>query len=166
VDFFPSNINTAVDACVLCFHYTILILVSSIKSETIHANIFPVFDTNVPPHVCSYILHGFPDGIIDATIGTGDTFKVVNTNWPSSSVSVTPTLQRTITHISGHIDTHVIFTFRHTSTKRLHKLYVPAASARITSWQRLMEWLCGIRYRNGAPSRIPPVAVTSCQMTA
>jgi hypothetical protein len=106
------------------------------------AYIVPIFDTNAPTDVCSYILHGFINTISDSTIGTGDTFHVVSPAWPPScSLLVPPTFCGTITCISGYLSTHIKFKYRNTSTQRIHTLYVPTACARITAQDRFIGWM-------------------------
>lgn len=139
--------------------------ISSKKSANcIPAHILPIFDTNAEFNMRSYILHGFPHEFIDGTIGTGDTFCVVSMPLTSPPFSATETFNGTITRISRYMHTHVAFTFLHASTERLHTLYVPIARARITKWQKVLEWGRGACHERGLPGCIQPTSSTDSDM--
>ena len=114
-----------------------------LSESKVYTYAFPIFDTNAQPHTCSYIIHESLN-LPDRTIGVGDILYFTRPHSPPLfSPLGTPTEYGTIIRISGYIDSHVVYTFRHSSTKRLHLLYVHAASARskVPVWQRVFEWL-------------------------
>jgi hypothetical protein len=123
------------------FFYSIPISIPFMQSASsvhVHTYASPVFDTNAPLHTCSYLLCE-PLNPRDRTIGTGDIVCFKNSY---STALLPPTEYGTITGIAGNITSHVVYTLRHSSTQRLHYLYVHIGNARrVTVWQRVVEWL-------------------------